>query len=114
MIVLFDVPGTGPRLKPDMETEVSLLPGHPRTQDDVGEGEVVRDHPRVVFQDSPGRLDAAHSFLLGVAPDGLVGDVDAEGRGIAVAADAESQPVGLGISGTARDTPDFVVGDLGM
>lgn len=113
MIVIFDVPGTGPRLKPDPDTEAPPLLRHPRTQDDVVEGEVVRDRPLAGFRELPGRFDAAPSFLPGVAPDGLAGDVDAEGRGIAVAADAEFQPVGPGVSGTARDTPDFVARDLG-
>lgn len=114
MIVIFDVLGTGPRLKPDPETEAPQLLLHPRTQDDVVEGEVVCDRPLAGIRELPGRFDAARSFLPGVAPGGLVGDVDAEGRGIAVAADAESQPVGPGVSGTARDAPDFVARELGL
>ena len=114
MIVIFDVLGAGPRLKPDPETEAPQLFRHPRTQDDVVEGEVVRDRPLAGFQEPRRRLDAAPSFLPCVAPDGLAADVDAEGRRFAVAADSESQPVGPGVSWTARDAPEFVARDLGM
>ena len=112
MIVLLELVLVRAGLQPELKAEPPELVSDAGAQHDVREDELVFDRHVADLQDAVRGFQALVGLLPGMAPDGLVGEVDAEGGRLPGPADTESHLIGPGGPRIARNTLDVVVGDL--